>query len=73
MKYIRLPSSEKKGTSSWPDGPENGAQSVAGYAYAHLLTRWLPIRWQGGVHFALLVAALLMLPVVPDETWKPAG
>jgi hypothetical protein len=37
---------------------------LAGYWYAHLLTR----RW---VHVALLAAALLLLPVMPAERWKP--
>ena len=43
----------------------------AGYAYAHGLMRlgrpWLVL----GVHAALLGAALLALPVLPGEVWKP--
>ncbi len=45
----------------------------AGYAYAHLLTRLLSQRWQGTVHFALLLFALLVLPMTPSTDWKPHG
>ncbi len=38
----------------------------AGYAYAHLLSRCLSHRWQGGIHLILLMTALWMLPVGPD-------
>ncbi|MGA3204665.1 MAG: hypothetical protein ABSF12_19405, partial [Bryobacteraceae bacterium] len=39
---------------------------LAGYLYAHLLTRpWM--------HAALLAVALLVLPVLPGERWKPSG
>jgi len=43
----------------------------AGYAYAHGLTR-LPVRWQFPIHGLLILGALAVLPVVPDEGWKPA-
>jgi hypothetical protein len=46
---------------------------LAGYLYAHLLTRWRNARWQPWVHAALLAAALLLLPVMPGERWKPSG
>jgi hypothetical protein len=46
---------------------------LAGYAYAHLLTRWLPPRWQGGADLALLVASLFLLPIIPADAWKPAS
>ena len=46
---------------------------LAGYAYAHLIASRLPGRVQAGVHGALLVAALLLLPITPAEAWKPAG
>jgi len=39
---------------------------LAGYLYAHLLTK----PW---VHAALVGIALLLLPVMPGERWKPAG
>lgn len=44
----------------------------AGYAYAHGLTR-LPSRWQGLVHGLLVLCALALLPITPNEIWKPAG
>lgn len=44
---------------------------LAGYAYAHVSTRFLKPRTQAIVHLALLVVALLPLPVSPDESWKP--
>jgi spermidine synthase len=46
---------------------------LAGYAYAHLLSRSMSGRAQAGVHLALLVAALTFLPVVPGAHWKPVG
>jgi len=45
----------------------------AGYAYAHIITRWFTPRWQGMIHFSLLAAALLVLPITPAATWKPTG
>ncbi len=44
---------------------------LAGYAYAHLLTRLRP-RQQVGVHLALLAAALLSLPVTPGDQLRPS-
>src|SRR5579863_6172476 len=46
---------------------------LAGYLYAHLLTRRLTARMQPLVHSALLAIALLLLPVMPGERWKPTG
>ncbi|MGQ0547441.1 MAG: spermidine synthase [Betaproteobacteria bacterium] len=47
---------------------------LAGYAYAHLLNGKVPgKRLQMGIHTALIVAAVLVLPVAPAEIWKPAG
>ena len=46
---------------------------LAGYLYAHLLTHRLTARMQPLVHCALLLAALLLLPVMPGERWKPTG
>jgi SAM-dependent methyltransferase len=46
---------------------------LGGYAYAHLLSRWLKPRAQAVVHLALLVAALACLPIMPSGSWKPAG
>ncbi|HEX4928558.1 MAG TPA: fused MFS/spermidine synthase [Burkholderiales bacterium] len=45
---------------------------VAGYAYAHLLAR-VRARRQALLHSLLLAAALLMLPIMPDASWQPAG
>ena len=42
-----------------------------GYAYAHLSDRWLAPKLQGLVHVGLIVAALLLLRIVPDDAWKP--
>src|SRR5277367_6656243 len=46
---------------------------LAGYLYAHILTRRLSAPMQPLVHSALLAAALLLLPVIPGERWKPTG
>ena len=43
-----------------------------GYAYAHWTTGRLSPAWQGCVHLALIVAALCLLPITPEPTWKPA-
>ena len=43
----------------------------AGYAYAHIITRYLPGRSQGILHFSLLALALCILPITPDASWKP--
>lgn len=44
-----------------------------GYLYAHLLARCLGLRTQGWIHTALLAASLLVLPILPKNSWKPAG
>ncbi|MFI4876676.1 MAG: spermidine synthase [Blastopirellula sp. JB062] len=43
-----------------------------GYLYAHLLARYLPLRWQGALHMALVVAAAALAPVLADASWKPS-
>ncbi|HUE17357.1 MAG TPA: fused MFS/spermidine synthase [Planctomycetaceae bacterium] len=45
----------------------------AGYAYAHITTSRLTPRKQGLIHAALLIAACAALPIVPSDSWKPAG
>ena len=45
----------------------------AGYVYAHLTTQYLSPRWQAGLHIVLLLVAALLLPITPDDAWKPAG
>ena len=44
-----------------------------GYCYSHLTSRWLNLRNQTLVHAGLLAVAVLLLPIIPRETWKPAG
>jgi hypothetical protein len=44
---------------------------LAGYAYAHLLTRWFRPRGQVLLHAVLLICALACLPVAPSDAWKP--
>ena len=46
---------------------------LLGYCYAHLLTQWFRPRVQGLIHAALLAASLFTLPILPRDTWKPAG
>lgn len=43
-----------------------------GYAYAHVLARWLPRNAWLITHFTLLAVAIFTLPVNPHESWKPA-
>jgi spermidine synthase len=43
---------------------------VAGYAYAHLLVRYLRPRQQAIVHIVLLLAALTQIPVSPSESFE---
>lgn len=44
---------------------------LGGYAYAHLSIRQFPPRGQVVVHLALLLAAVVLLPITPAERWKP--
>lgn len=44
----------------------------AGYLYAHLTTRYFRPRWQVLSHALLLLAAIALLPILPDAAWKPA-
>jgi hypothetical protein len=46
---------------------------LAGYAYAHFLTRRLPPRRQFQVHATLLAASLAVLPIIPSAALKPVG
>jgi len=43
---------------------------LGGYAYAHAVARR---RFEPLIHTALLLAAAATLPIMPAETWKPAG
>ena len=46
---------------------------LGGYAYAHLVATKLAPRRQAVVHLAVLVAALVLLPITPSARWKPPG
>ena len=46
---------------------------LAGYAYAHLLAKYSRRRIEALVHTALLVAAVVTLPISPSDAWKPSG
>jgi SAM-dependent methyltransferase/MFS family permease len=46
---------------------------LAGYAYAHLLARFARGKFEALLHSALLVVALITLPIAPSEVWKPVG
>src|SRR5258708_7638174 len=46
---------------------------LAGYAYAHSITRWLKPRGQAVVHWALLAASMATLPIIPGVSWKHRG
>ena len=42
------------------------------YAYAHLGSR-LGVRKQALLHVALIAGSMLLLPIVPDASWRPTG
>jgi len=44
---------------------------LAGYAYSHLLVTKVKPRRQMIIHLCLLAAALVVLPIVPKDSWKP--
>ena len=46
---------------------------LGGYAYAHASSRKLKPRNQVLLHLVLLAIALLLLPIIPRDTLKPAG
>ena len=46
---------------------------LTGYAYSHWLANRVASPRQNAIHIALLVASLAFLPILPGETWKPAG
>ena len=46
---------------------------LLGYLYAHVLTRSAGPRMQSRIHVGLLALSLLVLPILPRETWKPTG
>ena len=46
---------------------------LLGYFYSHWVIRFLTPYRQSILHGSLLLVSLLLLPVVPSETWKPNG
>src|SRR5581483_6725536 len=46
---------------------------LAGYAYAHALTKFARARTQFAIHGALLVASCALLPILPNASWKPTA
>jgi spermidine synthase len=46
---------------------------LAGYLYAHLLSRFLTVRRQALVHAAVLLLPLLSLPIAIGRDWVPPG
>ena len=44
---------------------------LAGYLYAELLTRYVPVAVQGMLHILLLAASVTLLPIGPTGRWKP--
>jgi len=46
---------------------------LAGYTYAHVITRRLAPRQQARLHIALLLASLVFLPIVPSVALKPVA
>lgn len=51
------------------------AALLAGYVYAHILLRLVPMEWTGFVHIGVAILALLVLPVGLPEGWtaSPPG
>jgi SAM-dependent methyltransferase len=46
---------------------------LLGYSYAHWLIDYVRPTWQRRIHVALLAVSILALPIIPRDTWKPAG
>ena len=46
---------------------------LAGYAYAHATNAKLAPRAQAVLHCVLLGVSLLLLPIAPNDMWKPSG
>ena len=45
---------------------------LAGYAYAHILIRYLRAKSQTAVHIALLAISCTLLPILPSTGWQPS-
>jgi SAM-dependent methyltransferase len=46
---------------------------LLGYLYAHWLTQQVHGKLQGRIHVVLLAGSLLVLPILPSQSWKPTG
>ncbi|HQR77245.1 MAG TPA: fused MFS/spermidine synthase [Burkholderiaceae bacterium] len=46
---------------------------LAGYTYAHVITRHFSLRRQTRLHIVLLLASLLFLPIIPSAALKPTA
>lgn len=46
---------------------------LAGYFYADWTTRNLTPRRQALLHIGLILLALVLMPIIPDPSWKPSG
>ncbi len=44
---------------------------LLGYSYAHCLARSVSLRWQAGIHTALLLASVAVMPILPNARWQP--
>jgi hypothetical protein len=49
------------------------AMLLAGYAYAHAITRWLGIRAQAVLHVCLLAIPFVVLPIAVNQELAPSG
>ena len=43
-----------------------------GYVYAHLASKYLPRKFQTGLHVILLAVAVSLGAITPDASWKPS-
>jgi hypothetical protein len=46
---------------------------LAGYAYAHALTKFAKARTQMMIHGGLLLVSCALLPILPNVSWKPTA
>jgi hypothetical protein len=46
---------------------------LAGYAYAHALTKFVKAQTQMLIHGGLLLASCALLPILPNVAWKPTA
>ncbi len=44
---------------------------LAGYLYAHFLSRHAPLKWQIGIHAGVLAVGFLFLPLAVTSGWSP--